>query len=103
MTFLEAIILTLTRQTSSGGTCQVGEASITVRYSLDQLEWEYGGSTFWYVQDLAEAILQGGQAFPTKPSNPPGKARTMRGPLEEASSRGTFFLKPPARPSGRAL
>ena len=58
---LEEIITGLMEQTSktpSGGSCRIGEASITVRYCSDIWEWEYRGETFWDVLDLVEALVR---------------------------------------------
>jgi len=103
MTFLEAILMKLTRETSSGGTCRVGDASITVKSSTDIWEWEYGGRTFWDVHDLAEAIIQDSMAFPTKLPYMSKMARALRGVLDEETSPGEFFMEPPERPWGQAL
>jgi hypothetical protein len=103
MTYLEDIIMKLTRETTSGGTCRVGDASITVRYCSDIWEWDYGGRTFWDVHDLAEAIVQDCIAFPTKLPYKSKMARTVRDALDEETSPGEFFLEPPERPWGQAL
>jgi hypothetical protein len=57
-TALEASIVKLTRETPSGGSRRIGDASFTVWYCSDIWEWEYQGETFWDVQDLAEAMIQ---------------------------------------------
>src|ERR1035437_1892894 len=57
-TTLEATIVKLTRETPSGGSRRIGDASFTVWYCSDIWEWEYQGETFWDVQDLAEAIVR---------------------------------------------
>lgn len=62
MTFLEAIIKKLTRETPSGGSCRIGDASFTVWYCSDIWEWEYLGEIYWDVQDLAHAIARGRQS-----------------------------------------
>jgi len=55
-TLLEVIIMKLTHDSPSGGTCRIGDASFTVRYCSDIWEWEFLSETFWDVQDLARAI-----------------------------------------------
>ncbi len=62
MTFLEVLIKKVTLSTPSGSSCQIGDASFTVRYCSDIWEWEYRGETFWDVHDLAKAIARGGTA-----------------------------------------
>jgi hypothetical protein len=103
MTFLEAILMKLTRETPIGGTCQLGDASITVRCSADQWEWEYKGVTFWDLGDLAETIIQDCTAFPTKLPYRSRMARTVRDALTEETSPREFFLESPERPWGQAL
>jgi hypothetical protein len=103
MTYLEAIIVKLTRETASGGTCRVGDASITVRYCSDIWEWDYGGRTFWDVHDLAEAIVQDCTAFPTKFPYMSKMARTVREALDEETAPGAFFIESHDRPHGQAL
>lgn len=66
MTFLESILLKLTRETSNGGTCRIGDADFVVRYCSDIWEWEYRGETYWDVQDLAEAMIKDGRVIPEK-------------------------------------
>lgn len=56
---LQALLEQLTREAQSGATCQVGNATITVRYCSNFWEWQLAGETFWDLQDLAEALLQG--------------------------------------------
>src|ERR1035437_3909211 len=58
-TTLEATIVKLTRETPSGGSRRIGDASFTVRYCSDIWEWEYQGETFWDARDLAESIVRG--------------------------------------------
>ena len=66
MTFLEAIIVRLTRETCNGGTCQIGDVTLVVRYCSDIWEWDYLGETYWDVEGLAEAIIRDGRAIPEK-------------------------------------
>ena len=103
MTFLESTIMKLTRETPSGGTYQIGDASITVSYSSDLWEWEYGGKTYWDVLDLAKAIIQGSKAFPINPPSLPSKAWAIRGARKDNSSPGRFFMELPEAPWGHAL
>ena len=56
---LEDTILELTSQTASGGEFKIGEASVRVWFCSDIWEWEYLGETFWDLQDLADALVQG--------------------------------------------
>jgi hypothetical protein len=103
MTFLEAMIVSLTRETTSGSTCRIGNASITVKYCKDIWEWEYQGHTFWDVHDLAEAIIEECLAFPKKLPYTSKMARTVRDALEEEFSPDEFFFEPLERPWGQAL
>ena len=103
MTFLEAIIVKLTRETTSGGICRIGDASITVKHSTDIWEWEYKGHTFWDVHDLAEAIIEDCLTFPKKLPYTSKMTRTVRGALNEESSSGDCFLEPLEGPWGQAL
>jgi hypothetical protein len=103
MSFLEAIIVKLTRETANGGTCRVGDASITVRYCSDIWEWDYGGRTYWDLHDLAEAIIQDTKALPTKPHSMSKRARALSDALKEESSPGAFYIEPHERPQGQAL
>jgi hypothetical protein len=91
MTFMEVIIMKMTRGIANGGNCRVGDATITVRCGTDIWECEYGGRTFWNLQDLAEAIIQDNKVFPTSLLSPPKKARTLRDALNEETSPGAFF------------
>lgn len=63
MTFLESILIRLTRDTSNGGSCHVGDAVVVVRYCSDIWEWEYRGETYWDIQDLAEAMIKDGNVI----------------------------------------
>lgn len=103
MTFLEDIIVKLTRETVSGGTCRIGDASITIRYCSDLWEWDYGGRTFWDVHDLAEAIVQDCIAFPTKLPYKSKMASAVRDALNEESSPGEYFIESHKMPQGQAL
>jgi hypothetical protein len=58
MKALEAMILKLTQETPSGGTCRIGPVSFSVWYGPDIWEWEYQGESYWDAQDLAEAIIR---------------------------------------------
>jgi len=68
MTFLEAIILGLTRGCCDGGTFHIGDVSVVLRCSSDIWEWEYRGETYWDVENLAESIIRDGQAVPERAS-----------------------------------
>lgn len=103
MTFLEAILLRLTRETTPGEACQLGDASITVRCSSGQCSWEYGGRTFWEVHDLAEAIIEGSNAVPAKLPPLSKRARAMRDTYNQESFPGGSFTESEERSSGWAL
>lgn len=92
MTFLEAIIMKLTLETPSGSVCQIGDASIRVKYCSDVWEWEYQGQTFWDVQDLAEAILQASRSVPPRTPAPARKTRRLKETLQARASQGGFFI-----------
>jgi hypothetical protein len=104
MNFLERILVKLTRETASGGTCKVGAVSITVRYCSDLWEWEYGGRTFWDVHDLAEAIIQDSKAHSATPLALPRKARASallpcrKGPSLQRNFAVTKLLVRASRP-----
>jgi len=65
---LERMIKSMTIATPNGGRYNIGKASITVSYCSDFWEWEYLGETYWDVQDLAEAIVQGTAGSPQRRS-----------------------------------
>jgi hypothetical protein len=65
MTFLETIIRNRTRQTPSGGSYRIGDASISVWYSADTWEWKYLDEIFWDIQDLASALAKGTKSTST--------------------------------------
>ena len=54
---LEETLLFLTTRTPSGGGFWIGNNRVVVRYSVDTWEWEYRGTPFYDVQDLAEELL----------------------------------------------
>lgn len=68
MTLLESILIKLTRDTSNGSSCRIGDAVIVVRFCSDIWEWDYQGETYWDVQDLAEAIIRDSSPTPPIPS-----------------------------------
>jgi hypothetical protein len=79
---LEEIILELTSNTPSGGSCKIGDVSFNVWYCSDIWEWEYQGETFFDAQDLAEAIVRGDlaavQKIPALPRMPIAKRNPAR-------------------------
>jgi hypothetical protein len=92
MTVLESMIKRLTRETPNGGCCQIGDASITVRYCSDIWEWEYQCETFWDVQDLAEALIRSNGIAPHQALALPNRAKASREGLVGEAAREGFFM-----------
>jgi hypothetical protein len=57
VTLVEAIADRTTR-TPSGGGFWLGSNYLSVRYCVDSWEWEYLGTLFYDLEDLAEEILR---------------------------------------------